>query len=203
MRFDRLPISVLRTHYVLSGWDLLAFVFEIARSRGWQEIAIEGTEEFRRETWRQGRLAGLDVRGYKAPPTEHAAMLRALSQKDERPQPEDHPVPASTSPEAKAPKPGDQSAQRPKSRMRADEFLVGNLLGHGRDSYQFDPHREMSYFIRIETKEGERTIWGKDLQRAIEQSLTEPKVGDAIALLARGPILSQSNTESAMPRAGC
>jgi hypothetical protein len=26
MRFDRLPISVLRTRYVPGGWDLLAFV---------------------------------------------------------------------------------------------------------------------------------------------------------------------------------
>lgn len=163
---------------------VIASLIDIARSRGWQEIAIEGTEEFRREAWRQGRLAGLGVRGYKAPPGEHSAMIRALSQKDERSQPEDPFAPAAPPPEARAPEPepSDQSAQGPESRKRADEFLVGRLLDHGRDSYQFDPHRETSYFVRIKTGEGERTIWGKDLQRAIEQSLTQPKTGDEIAM---------------------
>jgi hypothetical protein len=161
---------------------VIASLIDIARSRGWQEIAIEGTEEFRREAWRQGRLAGLSVRGYKAPPTEHSAMIRALSQKDERSQPADPSAPATPPAEARAPEPGDQSAQAPESRKRADEFLVGKLLDHGRDSYRFDPHREMSYFVRIKTGEGERTIWGKDLQRAIEQSLTQPKNGDEIAM---------------------
>lgn len=161
---------------------IIASLIDIARSRGWQEIALEGTEEFRREAWRQGRLAGLDVRGYKAPPAEHSAMIRALSQKDERPQPEDPSAPASTPPEARAPESGDPSSQGPNSRKRADEFLIGKLVDHGPDNYRFDPHQEMSYFVRIATGEGERTIWGKDLQRAIEQSLTQPKTGDEIAL---------------------
>jgi putative DNA primase/helicase len=40
----------------------------------------------------------------------------------------------------------------------------------------------MSYFVRVKTGEGERRIWGKDLQRAIEQSLTQPKIGDEIGM---------------------
>jgi Large polyvalent protein-associated domain 7 len=161
---------------------VIASLIDIARSRRWQQIAVEGTEEFRREAWRQGRLAGLGVRGYKAPPGEHSAMIRALSQKDERSQPEDPFAPTALPPEARPPEPSDQSAQGPESRKRADEFLVGKLVDHGRDSYRFDPHQEMSYFVRIKTGEGERTIWGKDLQRAIEQSLTQPKTGDEIAM---------------------
>jgi hypothetical protein len=165
---------------------VIASLIDIARSRGWQEIALEGSEQFRREAWRQGRLAGLDVRGYKAPPAEHSAMIRALSHKDERSEPEDPSAPASTPLETRAAESGDQSAPGPESRKRADDFLVGTLLDHGRDRYRFDPHREMSYYVRIETGEDERTIWGKDLQRAIEQSLTQPKTGDEIGMRRTG-----------------
>jgi len=42
----------------------------------------------------------------------------------------------------------------------------------------------MSYFVKIETPQGEREIWGVDLKRALMESLTQPKIGDEIALRA-------------------
>jgi putative DNA primase/helicase len=42
----------------------------------------------------------------------------------------------------------------------------------------------MSYFVKIETSRGDRTIWGVDLERAVKQSLTRPQVGDDIGLRA-------------------
>ncbi len=45
--------------------EVVRSLVEIARTRGWEEISVAGTERFRQEAWRQGRLAGLDVRGYK------------------------------------------------------------------------------------------------------------------------------------------
>ena len=42
----------------------------------------------------------------------------------------------------------------------------------------------MSYFVKIETARGDRTIWGVDLERAFKQSLTRPQVGDDIGLRA-------------------
>ena len=56
--------------------EVVRSLVEIARTRGWEEITVDGTERFRREAWRQGRLAGLDVRGYKPPAPERAAMVR-------------------------------------------------------------------------------------------------------------------------------
>jgi hypothetical protein len=40
--------------------------------------------------------------------------------------------------------------------------------------------------VRIETREGRREIWGKDLERAITQSLTQPRVGDEVVLQKTG-----------------
>jgi hypothetical protein len=40
-------------------------LIQIANSRGWTEVTVTGTERFRQEAWRQARLAGLGVRGYR------------------------------------------------------------------------------------------------------------------------------------------
>jgi hypothetical protein len=42
----------------------------------------------------------------------------------------------------------------------------------------------MSYFVKIETPQGEREIWGVDLNRALKESLTQPNIGDEIGLRA-------------------
>ena len=44
----------------------------------------------------------------------------------------------------------------------------------------------MSYFVRVQTREGNREIWGKDLERAMTKSLTQPQIGDEIALQKTG-----------------
>ena len=40
----------------------------------------------------------------------------------------------------------------------------------------------MSYFVKLETARGERTIWGVDLERALKESLTQPAPGDEVGL---------------------
>jgi hypothetical protein len=42
----------------------------------------------------------------------------------------------------------------------------------------------MSYFVKIETAQGERVIWGVDFERAFSESVTKPKAGDDIGLRA-------------------
>ena len=42
----------------------------------------------------------------------------------------------------------------------------------------------MSYFVKIETARGDRTIWGVDLGRALRESLTLPETGDDVGLRA-------------------
>jgi hypothetical protein len=63
---------------------------------------------------------------------------------------------------------------------RTDELIVGRLLEHGTEPYRFNPREALSYFVRIETTQGRRTIWGKDLERALQQSATQPSTGDEI-----------------------
>ena len=51
-------------------------LIEIAHSRGWTEVTVTGTERFRQEAWRQARIAGLNVRGYKPTDIEQAQLIR-------------------------------------------------------------------------------------------------------------------------------
>jgi hypothetical protein len=66
------------------------------------------------------------------------------------------------------------------SRMRGGQLLVGRLTEHGRAHYQFRSGEDLSYYVKLLTSRGERTLWGKDLERAITASETKTKVGDLV-----------------------
>jgi hypothetical protein len=74
--------------------------------------------------------------------------------------------------------------------MREQPLLVGRLLNHGRDHYQFRSQEDESYFVKLSTPKGERVVWGKDLERAVASASTQPKLGDVVGVkrLAREPV---------------
>jgi hypothetical protein len=154
---------------------VIATLMEMARSRGWQEVSIGGNKRFCRQAWRHGRLTGLVVRGYAPSAAEHAGMIRALLENGKSAGAQD-----GAAGEATAAVRGDTPAWR--SRNGTDQLITGTLLVHGMAPYRFDPSKEIYYFIRIGTNDGPRTIWAKDLKRAVEQSRSQPKVGDLVVL---------------------
>jgi len=58
--------------------------------------------------------------------------------------------------------------------------VIGRLKDHGPASYQFRRDEDPSYYVRLLTSRGERTLWGKDLERALRDGETRPKPGDLI-----------------------
>lgn len=66
------------------------------------------------------------------------------------------------------------------ARRRGEELLIGRLTGHGRANYQFRVDEDASYYVKLLTGRGPRTLWGKDLERALGESETQPKVGDLV-----------------------
>jgi hypothetical protein len=66
------------------------------------------------------------------------------------------------------------------TRTRGGQLLVGRLTEHGRAPYQFRSGEDVSYYVKLLTSRGERTLWGKDLERAISASETRAKVGDLV-----------------------
>lgn len=173
--------------------EVVHSLIEIAQARGWNEIAVSGTERFRREAWRQARISGLTVRGYKPNAVEQGQLVRALARGSETPDVAlRRESGADASSEASRPvaSPASQEAvpqsETTKKGAPPRERIAGKLLDHGRDTYRHDPHEEPSYFVRIETPEGKREIWGRDLERAMTKSLTQPQIGDEITLQRTG-----------------
>lgn len=66
------------------------------------------------------------------------------------------------------------------ARRRGEELLVGRLIGYGRARYQYRAEEDDSYYVKLLTSRGPRTLWGKDLERALSESETQPKSGDLV-----------------------
>jgi putative DNA primase/helicase len=155
--------------------EVIRSLVTIAQARGWKEIVVRGTDPFRREAWFAARLMGLEVRGYRPTDVEQARLVRTLAHRQPRP--------AEQSAEAQPPRgPKDSRGARMPDRAAAQELMTGRLIEHGRAPFQHDRHQPMSYFAKIETQQGERVIWGVDLERAFGESVTKPRVGDDIGL---------------------
>ena len=153
--------------------EVVKSLVEIARTRGWTEVTVRGTERFRKEAWTAARLAGIEVRGYTPTEFEQGYLARTLGRRAD---------PAPVNDVERDPAPQGLSAGKPKDRQPG--LIVGTLVDQGRASYRHDPKEAMSYFVKLETARGDRVVWGVDLERAYRESLTQPKVGDDVALRA-------------------
>ena len=157
---------------VSENTEIVRSLVEIARSRGWTEVSVSGTERFRAQAWQQARLAGLSVRGYRPSEEERIQVVRAAGRSRDE-------VAESTSIDVPPPAPA-------RGGEAALERIRGKLLEHGKDFYRHDPNEQQSYFVRLKTATGTREVWGKDIERAVAKSLSQPKVGDEVVLQRTG-----------------
>ena len=70
------------------------------------------------------------------------------------------------------------------ARIQSDRVLVGQVLSHGPDHYEFDKKNEQSYYVKLQTVAGEKVLWGVDLRRALADD--KIKVGESVAIEHRG-----------------
>jgi hypothetical protein len=50
----------------LENREIIVAMLEVAQAKHWKEITVSGSNEFRRQAWLEGRLAGMAVHGYPA-----------------------------------------------------------------------------------------------------------------------------------------
>jgi hypothetical protein len=159
----------------------------IAVERGWNDITVSGTARFRRDAWRVATVSGLAVRGYRATEFEKQKLARDLAaarQPVRRPEPlidfpqrprspsSDAAQPAlSTQPRTSPPQRGaGQSASKVGGSGQRERSYSGTLIDHGPAPYEFHPQGEPSYFLQIQTRRGPTVLWGKDLERAVNDA---------------------------------
>jgi hypothetical protein len=78
----------------------------------------------------------------------------------------------------------DMAAAVASDRFQHKRVYVGKMLEHGRAPYRNAPENDESYYVKLQTAEGERTVWGIDLSRALEANPANQ--GDDIVLTTQG-----------------
>lgn len=69
-------------------------------------------------------------------------------------------------------------------RFQTARVYVGKVVEHGAAPYENKPENERSYYVKLETEQGEKTVWGKDLARAMEESGVQK--GQEVAVAFQG-----------------
>jgi hypothetical protein len=168
--------------------EVIRSLVAIAQARGWDRITVTGTERFRKEAWFAGQRVGMTVRGYQPSEIEQAQLVRGLAERRAAGGPrEGHRVketdvgsaPSRRTRSRTSTRDATQDTQTPRGTV-----FVGRLLDHGRDTYRHDPREQSSYYVRLQTKEGEREVWGVDLERAVRDSLSNARTGDDVTVRA-------------------
>jgi conjugative element/phage-associated large polyvalent protein len=169
--------------------EVIRSLITIAQARDWQHISVSGTQRFRKEAWFAAQRVGITVRGYKPSEIEQAQLVRGLAEGRGTSGRQEHP---NTEGRASTSARGARSGATPERARegtdspdgRRGTLFVGRLLDHGRDTYRHDPREQSSYFVKLQTPEGEREIWGVDLERALRDSLSNARAGDDITVRA-------------------
>jgi Large polyvalent protein-associated domain 7 len=192
---DRDPafrVGVTRTTTKLDSPEVVRDILEIehARANG-QPLELKGSQKFRREAWHQATLLEIETRGYRPSKVEKAQVereqvaLAAMAKGAGTSASFDTPSAAQA-----AARDTDPVTHASPSRARGEreppvplelQTVRGRLVDHGAAPREHDRHAPTSYYIKIETAKGEtNTIWGDDLPRALQKSLSRVKVGDHI-----------------------
>lgn len=173
----------------LENTEVIGDLIAIAKERGWDDIVLGGTERFRKEAWQQARLAGFTVRGYLPTEMERAQLVRLIGREREEGRDSSLMPGAAPSERPRTQPTAAEESSRTETRAVApapDRVHVGRLIDHGAANYQHDAGADLSYFVKIDTPDGERTIWGKDLERAVAQSLSRAKPGAEVLVRQLG-----------------
>jgi hypothetical protein len=170
-----------RLSTALENREVVRDLIAIAQERGWT-IEITGTKEFQRRAWQEAQVAGLTVRHYEPTDLERQQLARRLSrERVSSPDVASAGAGADALASAGAPLEAPRARDPASPAAAADRVYRGRLVDHGIERYQFDPRQDESYFVVLNTPDrGELVIWGKDLERALNQSLSKPREGDEV-----------------------
>lgn len=161
--------------------EVLRNVVAIAQARGWQAISLRGTEAFRQNLWREATLRGIEVQGYEPMPAE----IQQLHRMQVRRHPSRGAGQRPAAPDS-GPDPGQQFKDGPRSREGSRPTIQGLLVAAGAAPYRFDATQRMSFYATVRSEAGERTVWGADLERALAESASRPRLGDEVVLRQEG-----------------
>jgi hypothetical protein len=166
----------------------------IAAHRGWSTIQVRGDDDFRREVWMEARLAGLEVRGYRARERDQQELEARRDAEARR----------SIAPAKEAPAPETRSREAREERMASAAFdagVRGILLEAGEAPYRRRQGQPVTPYIRLDRGDGRPLdVWGVGLRDALKTS--GARVGDQVLVRRAGVDRVQKSIEVRDPRTG-
>jgi putative DNA primase/helicase len=175
----------------LENAEIIRDMLAVQRERGETAVTLTGSESFKRKVWQLAESMGMEVRGYRAPATERKDEVPRTAARSDR----------EFGTEESARLDGlyvdrvervmrdarsSSLAEEPQSNPFNPRVDTGHLVEHGEANYRFDPRKPRSYYVKIDTPQGEVTRWGADLGRALKQSLSGAQVGDEVVVRQLG-----------------
>jgi len=132
-------------------------IVAIAEARGWSKMEVKGSEEFRRNVWKEGVLHGIHVDGYSPTSQEREEIEKQKYWKQQK-----------------------EKQEKEKGKEATTTCIEGKLVSHGEAPLGFNKEAQSSYYITVETAGGKKTIWGDGLAHSIRDS--QARNGDNIHL---------------------
>lgn len=175
-----------------------ADLVKIAAARGWGDIKVKGTDEFRRAAWLEASVRGIGVTGYRPTEADKAMLAKRAKESPSNsieagqtyeqratPRRQDAAKPAGSARTATEEGKSAETSPAPEKPAERAAGLAGTLLEHGKANYNFDNTEKPSYFVKFRDDAGkEKIVWGIDLERAVQESKAE--VGQRIELENKG-----------------
>ena len=177
-------------------------MMRLAFGQGWSQATLSGSAAFRREAWLEASALGLATRGYEPQPADRARLREVLEEtlqrtpsagETRRPEPkaarrtgadtedrasrDDTRLVEVLKAQMRARGDGESAIARAATlatqALRKERSIGGTVVEFGRAPYAFDPANNASFYVKLDTGRGERTVWGLELER----SLREARVG--------------------------
>lgn len=160
----------------------------LAEARGWKTIKVKGHPDFCRTVWLEACLRDINVQGFI--PKEHD-LIELESRRERLMRNSIEQGTSMTSTVNKNTYDLSNSAKKKNQEHSKIELknYEGCVIKHGAAPYENNHNNKESYFVCLQTNRGEKTIWGVDLKRAIEESRVTS--GDAVKLsyLGNHPVI--------------
>jgi hypothetical protein len=177
-------------------------MMRLAFGQGWPQATLAGSAAFRREAWLEASALGLATRGYEPQPADRARLREILEETlqrtptpretrrtelkaargtgvdaEDRASREDARLVEVLKAQMRARGDGESAITRAATlatqALRKERSVGGTVIEFGRAPYAFDPANSASFYVKLDTGRGERTVWGLELER----SLREARVG--------------------------
>jgi hypothetical protein len=144
----------------------------IAEARGWDEIKVSGSETFRREVWLEAAARGMQIKGYTPTEQDKAELAKRTNSQE-------------TNKIEKDNKPFRARENDVEQKSTNNDIKPEELVAHGAAKYLHEEKNSDSYFVTTKDSQGQqRTSWGVDLERALNESGV--KIGDKVVITNEG-----------------